>query len=92
MGYLSPESELHTRSLHKLRDLCGRSGRLPAACYLQDDIELEDDFPISQGGFSDVYRGIQDGHPVALKVLRVHASDRAKVEKVCTISVEKMDI
>jgi hypothetical protein len=85
MDLLDPESQLYTRALHKLRDLCGRARCLPVACQLPDNILLESPLPVSQGGFSDVYRGRINESIVALKVLRVHADDRAYLEKVsCT--------
>jgi hypothetical protein len=68
--------------VHRLRDLCGRSGSLPEAYFLAHDITLLDNNPVSHGGFSDVYRGLCAGRPVALKVLRVSSDDQEDVKKV----------
>jgi hypothetical protein len=75
-------TKLYKRSLHRLRDLCGRSGSLPEVYFLAHDIELLDSNPVSHGGFSDVYRGTCAGNSVALKVLRVSVDDRENVKKV----------
>jgi predicted unusual protein kinase regulating ubiquinone biosynthesis (AarF/ABC1/UbiB family) len=79
---LPTHSDLYKRSVHKLRDLCGQTGSLPEGYTLTDAIALNDPDPISHGGFSDVYRAMCSGRPVALKVLRVSVDDRANVRKV----------
>lgn len=82
-GLLDPQSELFRNALQKLRQLCGRSNQLPTECYLSSSIRLEVKHAVSQGGFSDVYCGVMSGRQVALKALRIHVDDQARVNKVC---------
>jgi hypothetical protein len=79
---LAPDSDLYSRALRKLRDLCCKTGLIPEGCQIVDEILLEAEHPLSQSGFSDVYRGVCNGHPVAVKALRIHIDDRVKVQRV----------
>jgi hypothetical protein len=47
-------------------------------------VTLNEEEAYSVGGFSDVWKGQCDGALVALKAIRLHAGDRAKVRKVCS--------
>jgi hypothetical protein len=75
-------TDVYKLSLHNLRQLCCRAGRIPKACHIPGTIVLEVPHPVSQGGYSDVYRGTYGGCPVAVKALRVHLSERDKLMKV----------
>ncbi|EIN03690.1 kinase-like protein, partial [Punctularia strigosozonata HHB-11173 SS5] len=69
-------------ALRELRSLCGETGLLPTSYELSGLVKSDDEEPCSSGGFSDVWRGEHNGVPVALKVLRLHAGDRAKYKQV----------
>ncbi|KZT30904.1 kinase-like protein [Neolentinus lepideus HHB14362 ss-1] len=52
-----------------LRRITHRSQVLPPALFL-DAVRTTEHFPVAGGGHSDIFRGVMDGQPVALKVLR----------------------
>ncbi|KAG6844230.1 hypothetical protein H0H93_016582, partial [Arthromyces matolae] len=61
--------------------LCRRSELWPC-CFKLYDVELEE-YPFTEGGFSDVYKGLYRGSPVCVKVVRMfQTSDRSAVHKV----------
>ncbi|KAF9784386.1 kinase-like domain-containing protein [Thelephora terrestris] len=65
---------LQKECLGALRKICGRSGLLPRSVKIQLHYDRSDD-PLYQGGYADVWKGqYQDCH-VAVKVLRVCASN-----------------
>ncbi|KAF9789222.1 kinase-like domain-containing protein [Thelephora terrestris] len=57
-----------------LRRLAGLHGRLPDSMMISDTIEIEDNV-LASGGFADVRRGRHKGHSVAVKTLRLAATD-----------------
>jgi hypothetical protein len=81
MDKMTRGTEVYKLSLHNLRQLCCRFGRIPKACHIPGTIVLDFPHPVSQGGYSDVYRGTYGGCPVAVKALRVHLSERDRLMK-----------
>lgn len=83
MEVVDSSTSLYRRAFRHFRTLCSRSKRLPTSCLLsKDSLRKEGDHPLHQTALSDVYIGWYDALPVALKSLRIHGSDRKKVEKV----------
>lgn len=66
--------------MRALRFLCRESGRLPSSWFLKAVVDAS--VLPSSSGFSDVYHGHLGEDRVALKVLKVHVDDHAKVRKV----------
>lgn len=70
--------------MHTFRRLCRESGRLPSSWFL--DAVKDNNIP-SSSGYLDVYQGRLGEDWVALKELRVHVDDHAKVRKVGGASI-----
>lgn len=85
---LDRSSLLYPRLFRRFRALCRQSRLLPSACFLLNDITLHDRHPLHQTAFSDIYKGQYGKISVALKSLRVHGNDRARVEKVSELFVK----
>ncbi|KAF9789243.1 kinase-like domain-containing protein [Thelephora terrestris] len=70
--------DLNTTEKHAffvtLRRLAGLHGRLPDSMILSDEIEIEDKV-LANGGFADVRIGKHKGQYVAVKTLRIAATD-----------------
>jgi hypothetical protein len=82
MQVLTPSENLYVETFMKLRELCRKANILPAACTLTRIVTAEGRHPLHQTAYSDVYRGTHNGTHVALKSLRLHGDDKAKVEKL----------
>ena len=62
-------------------------GRLPDSMVITDKVDILDSGqPSTWGGFADIKRGEYKGHPVAVKTMRVAASDA--FERIRKVSVE----
>ncbi|KAF9789359.1 kinase-like domain-containing protein [Thelephora terrestris] len=59
----------------KFRQLCGRTGLLPASHMILGSLIKTRDHPIASGAFGDVWEGIYAGNRVAIKSLRVYRDD-----------------
>ena len=46
------------------------------------DVVKNGDTPIAQGGFGDVWKGVLQGHDIAIKEIRVNATDLSRILKV----------
>lgn len=82
MESLGSDCQLYGRGIGTLRGLCRRAGRLPTSCILEDNIHLVNPDAIYRTALSDVYQSRLGTALVALKSLRIHRDDVAKVEKV----------
>ncbi|KAG6849708.1 hypothetical protein H0H93_006091 [Arthromyces matolae] len=51
--------------------LSKKTGLYPV-CYRVENIVQEDQYPLTTGGYADIYKGQFEGHPVALKAIRVY--------------------
>jgi hypothetical protein len=50
---------------------------------LSEGLYKTSEYPLFRGGYADVWCGKLDDHPVAIKALRIYATeDMAKVKKV----------
>lgn len=67
--------------MRQLRSICREVECLPMSCIIQGDMALSQR-PVSSSAYSDVYKGRMGGQAVALKSLRIHASNQSKVLKV----------
>ena len=75
----------YTRVVSILRFVCRETGCLPSSWLL--DAVVDTSVLPSSSGFSDVYQGHLGEDRVALKVLKVHVDDHAKVRKVSDASM-----
>ena len=67
----------------KFRQLCGRTGSLPASYIIRERLIKTTDQPTAPGKLGDVWEGIYNGSRVAIKALRVYKDDDVrKVRKV----------
>ncbi|KAF9643599.1 kinase-like protein [Thelephora ganbajun] len=67
----------------KFRQLCGRTGLLPASHIIPEGLTQTTENPVASGGFGDVWEGIYNDKRVAIKALRVYMVDNVrKVRKV----------
>jgi hypothetical protein len=78
-----------------LRKLAGAHGRLPNSMVITDEVEIPDSGqPYASGGFADIKQGKHQGHTVAVKMLRVSASDDVdkirKVRRMCSCSRDQL--
>ena len=65
-----------------LRRLAASRGHLPESMVMSEEIKVEEEI-LASGGFSDVRRGIYEGHRVAVRALRVTLKDDiSKIRKV----------
>lgn len=58
-----------------LRRLCNTCGILPTSHTLPGGIEITSERPIMSGGYADVWIGRYGGQQVAIKALKIYASD-----------------
>jgi hypothetical protein len=65
------------RALKVLVDLATSSNELPSGLFIQG-IQLHSHLPDSFGAYADVFRGTYQGHPVAVKRLRINESGKEK--------------
>jgi hypothetical protein len=82
MKDIRPFLSIYAKAFTTLQRICRRANLLPVACTLIGPITLETSQSLHQTNYSDVYRGFHDGMLVALKSLRIHGDDRARIEKV----------
>ena len=67
----------------KFRQLCGRTGLLPASHTLPEQLIRTSEFPVACGSSSDVWEGVYGDKRVAIKALRVYKNgDIRRVRKV----------
>jgi len=81
---LSPELDIHKRSLRALRKACGIYGLLPDSHLLPRGLTTVNKRPFASGGFADVWKArSRDNQVFAVKSLRVYEVDNfADVKKV----------
>lgn len=71
------------KAVRLLRKMCDRLGLLPTSHMLSEGLYKTSEYPLFRGGYADVWCGKLDDHPVAIKALRIYATeDMAKVKKV----------
>ena len=67
----------------RFRQLCGLTGLLPTSHIIPGELIQTTEYPVASGGFGDVWEGIYNEKPVAIKVFRVYKDeDVQKVRKV----------
>ena len=71
---------LHTKVLISLSK---RSGLYPE-CLVLRDVQLPGKFAVARGGYGDVWRGMFQGKPIAVKVLHVY--ERSNLVKLLKVS------
>jgi len=71
------------RIFREFRQLCGLVGSLPASHIISENLIRTSEEPVASGGYGDVWEGIYNDKPVAIKTLRVYRDDDVrKVSKV----------
>ncbi|KAF9793424.1 kinase-like domain-containing protein [Thelephora terrestris] len=74
---------LQKKCLGVLRKICGQQSLLPKSVHVPHCYDRSGT-PKYHGGYADVWKGELDGHPVAVKVLRVYStSDFEKIKNRC---------
>jgi serine/threonine protein kinase len=71
---------LHTKVLISLSK---RSGLYPE-CLVLTDVQLTGKFAVARGGYGDIWRGMFQGKPIAVKVLHVY--ERSNLVKLLKVS------
>ena len=80
---------LQWKCLGALRKICGRLGLLPRSIKIQVSYDRSDE-PEYSGGYADIWKGKYQDYHVAVKVLRVCASNNfEKITKVGTCSLSE---
>ena len=71
-----------------LQRICGRIGLLPSSLTIPEARILQkSDYPVSCGGFADVYAGrLEDVGPVAIKSIRVYGFDDDRLHRTRRVS------
>jgi hypothetical protein len=65
-----------------MNELAARSEQLPPTLFI-NHVQLESTtFPVTHGGFADIYRGIYEGNAVAVKRPRIYESDKKEFREV----------
>jgi hypothetical protein len=73
--------------------LCAAHGMLPSSYILTDGLEVIGDKAYKFGGFADIWKGRFEGRNVAIKALRVYATNNlGKIKKVGYTSALDSDI
>ncbi|KAK7470196.1 hypothetical protein VKT23_001634 [Stygiomarasmius scandens] len=86
----SESSDSHRRKCLKyLRSLCRQFSILPPSYFLHDLVR-EGNYPISGGGFSDIYKGYSKSGPVCIKALRMFTNTTDIVQKFKDFSNEAL--
>ena len=74
--------EYDVKIFKKFRQLCGRTGLLPASHIIPEKLIKTTEHPVASGGYGDVWEGIYNGRRVAIKALRVYKeADLGKSER-----------
>ena len=74
---------LKDRCLGVLSNVSSGHGVLPKS-YFPPGVTLSNSIPYASGGFTDVWKGQQDGNQVCIKAFRVQtAANPDKVKRVC---------
>jgi len=67
----------------RFRQLCGRAGSLPVSHIIPEKLIQTSEVAVASGGYGDVWEGIYNDKPVAIKALRIYKDDDVrKVAKV----------
>lgn len=79
---LSPESDIHERSVRELSRVCGIYGLLPES-HKVNSILVTGQYAVTFGGYFDVWRAMNEtGEHFAVKVLRTYEDSAAQLKKV----------
>jgi len=73
-----PRKKQFVRALIKLT----RSSSCYPECVVMRDVVKNGDTPVARGGFGDVWKGVLQGHDIAIKEIRVNATDLSRILKV----------
>jgi hypothetical protein len=79
---MDPTTSRYARCIRPFQAVCARVQHIPAS-YELTDVEVEDrDKPLHQTNYSDIFLGTRGSTQVALKSMRLHKDDVAKVLNV----------
>lgn len=78
-----PSNPAYGYGIKRLRDLCRRLQHVPTSCMLKDVTVTHG--PLFRTALSDVYKGIHGSTEVAVKALRVNATDIERIKRVCSL-------
>ncbi|TDL16987.1 kinase-like protein, partial [Rickenella mellea] len=73
-----PSCENNILLARAIARLSKRSGCYPD-CLILSNVRRTREHPVAGGGFADVWQGISDGRPVALKALRIYAKPSREI-------------
>ena len=83
IGYVDWRDTQTTTFLRALGSICSATIQLPYTAILPDGLDICGDIAMGSGGFTDTWRGVHQGKPVALKAFRTFpVQDLREAEKV----------